>query len=154
MKSCLVDTHILLWLMLEPHRLQRSVGMYLRDYETKIHVSAVSLWEIAIKVGLNKLEIPGLKMDRLIITMQELDMNLIELSAEEAASSIKLSSTLHKDPFDRMIAWQAISRDLLLVTSDDVMGEFEQFGLRRFKSDDTSFLLNEEIEAYNAMIED
>jgi PIN domain nuclease of toxin-antitoxin system len=140
--------------MFEPHRLHRSIGLYLRDHETKIHVSAVSLWEIAIKVGLNKLEIPGLKMDRLLDTIRGLEMNLIELSPDEAASSIKLSSTLHKDPFDRMIAWQAISRDLLLVTSDDVMGEFEEFGLRRFKSDDTTFLLNEEIEAYNAMIDD
>lgn len=93
-------------------------------------------------------------MVELIDTLRELEIELIELSPDEAASSIKLSSTLHKDPFDRMIAWQAISRDLLLVTSDDVMGEFEEFGLKRFKSDDTTFLLNEEIEAYNMMIKD
>lgn len=152
MKNCLVDTHILLWLMFEPNRLKRSEGLYLRDRTTRVHVSAVSLWEISIKVGLNKLNIPGLQIDRLIEGMLLMDITLIELSPEEAASSITLSNTLHKDPFDRMIAWQAICRDLLLVTSDDVMGNFEKFGLKRFKSDDTSLLLNEEIEAYNAMI--
>lgn len=152
MKNCLVDTHILLWLLFEPHRLKRSEGIYLRDHTTRLHVSAVSLWEISIKVGLNKLNIPGLQIERLIESMLEMNISLIELSPEEAASSIILSNTLHKDPFDRMIAWQAICRDLLLVTSDDVMGNFEPFGLKRFKSDDTSFLLNEEIEAYNAMI--
>ncbi len=153
MKNCLVDTHVLLWLMFEPYRLQRSVGLYLRNIETNVHVSAVSLWEIAIKVGLGKLEIPGFQMDSLTEAVHELGIQLIDLAPEEAATSIKLSSALHKDPFDRMIAWQAICRDLLLVTPDDVMGEFEQFGLRRFKSDDTGFLLNEEIETYNAMIE-
>lgn len=141
-------------MLYEPNRLQRSFGLYLRDPETRVHVSAVSIWEISIKHGLKKLPYVDLQMSELVDTLFELRFEVIELSAAEAASSIILSSTLQKDPFDRMIAWQAISRDLLLVTSDDVMGEFEQFGLRRFKSDDTSFLLNEEIEAYNAMIED
>jgi len=152
MKNCLVDTHVLIWMLYEPNRLHRSVGLYLRDPHTKVNVTAVSIWEISIKHGLKKLPYVDLEMSELLDTLREQNITLIELSPEEAASSIILSNTLHKDPFDRMIAWQAICRDLLLVTSDDVMGNFEPFGLKRFKSDDTSFLLNEEIEAYNAMI--
>lgn len=154
MKNCLVDTHVLIWMMYNPNRLQRSVGMYLRDSEHNLHVSAVSLWEISIKSGLKKLPIVDLRMEELIDIIKTLEITLIELSPEEAASSIALAKMVHKDPFDRMIAWQAISRNLELITSDDRMAVFEPFGLKRFIPTDTDFLLNEEIEAYNAMVDE
>ncbi len=148
----LVDTHILLWWLYEPSRLPRSIFMLMRDSQTRVHVSTVSLWEISIKVGLKKLLIPGLNIYKLIEMLKEQKFIMVDMNGEDAIWSITLSTAPHKDPFDRMLAWQAISRNLTLVSTDPSMAEFEGFGLKRFEFNDTDFLLNEEIEAYNAMV--
>jgi PIN domain nuclease of toxin-antitoxin system len=150
----LVDTHILLWLLYEPSRLPRSIFMLLRDSQTRVHVSTVSLWEISIKVGLKKLLIPGLNIHNLIDIVKEQNFTMVDMNSEDAIWSITLSTSPHKDPFDRMLAWQAISRNLVMVSADDSMAAFEGFGLKRFEFNDTDFLLNEEIEAYNAMVDE
>ena len=92
MKNCLVDTHVLIWMLYEPNRLHRSVGLYLRDPHTKVNVTAVSIWEISIKHGLKKLPYVDLEMSELLDTLREQNITLIELSPEEAASSIILSN--------------------------------------------------------------
>jgi PIN domain nuclease of toxin-antitoxin system len=126
--------------------------MLLGDSQTRVHVSVVSLWEISIKAGLGKLDYFGIYVDELLKAIEGHGFTILDLDPQEAIGSIALSKTVHKDPFDRMLAWQAISRNLTLVSTDHSMAEFEGFGLRRFEFNDTDYLLNEEIEAYNAMI--
>lgn len=150
----LVDTHILLWWLYEPTRLPQSLAMLLGDRKNRIHVSAVSLWEISIKYGLKKLFIPGLNIFRLIEELKNQGFIIVEMNAEDAILSIRLWNTPHKDPFDRMLAWQAISRELLLVSMDDTMSVFEPFGLRRYILKDSGFMTNEEVVAYNAMVDE
>ncbi len=127
--------------------------MLLGDSQTRVHVSVVSLWEISIKAGLGKLDYFGIYVDELLKAIEGHGFTILDLDPQEALGSIALSKTVHKDPFDRMLAWQAISRNLTLVSTDHSMAEFEGFGLKRFEFNDTDFLLNEEIEAYNAMID-
>lgn len=150
----LIDTHILLWWFYAPYRLNKHVMLHIVNPDTQVHVSAISLWEISIKLGLGKLPHRDLQLGKLMQNLNEMEIPILELTAEDAIGSISLSSAPHKDPFDRMLAWQAISRRLVMVSADDSMAVFEPFGLKRFIPTDTDFLLNEEIEAYNAMIED
>jgi PIN domain nuclease of toxin-antitoxin system len=147
----LIDTHILLWWLYEPTRLSQSLIMLLGDRKNRIHVSAVSLWEISIKYGLKKLAIPGLDIFKLIDELTKQGFIVLEINAEDAILSIRLCNTPHKDPFDRMLAWQAISRELPLVSMDESMSAFEPFGLRRYILKDSGFMTNEEVVAYNAM---
>ena len=128
--------------------------MLLGDSQTRVHVSVVSLWEISIKAGLGKLDYFGIYVDELLKAIEGHGFTILDLDPQEAIGSIALSKTVHKDPFDRMLAWQAISRNLPLVSTDHSMAEFEGFGLRRFEFNDTDFLLNEEIVAYNAMVDE
>ncbi len=128
--------------------------MLLGDSQTRVHVSVVSLWEISIKAGLGKLDYFGIYADELLKAIEGHEFTILDLDPQEAIGSIALSKTVHKDPFDRMLAWQAISRNLTLVSTDHSMAEFEGFGLKRFEFNDTDFLLNEEIEAYNAMVDE
>ena len=128
--------------------------MLLGDTQTRVHVSVVSLWEISIKAGLGKLDYSGICVHELLEATEGHGFTILDLDPEEAIGSIALSKTAHKDPFDRMLAWQAMSRHLTLVTTDHSMAEFEGFGLKRFKFNDTDFLLNEELAAYNAMVND
>jgi PIN domain nuclease of toxin-antitoxin system len=128
--------------------------MLLGDTQTRVHVSVVSLWEISIKAGLGKLDYSGICVHELLEAIEGHGFTILDLDPEEAIGSIALSKTAHKDPFDRMLAWQAMSRHLTLVTTDHSMAEFEGFGLKRFKFNDTDFLLNEELVAYNAMVDE
>jgi PIN domain nuclease of toxin-antitoxin system len=89
-----------------------------------VYVSVVSFWEIAIKISLGKLKLP-FALDVLVDeTIQNQIVLLdIELKHVLAVSSLPFH---HRDPFDRLIACQAITEGLYLVSSDSI---FEKYGV-------------------------
>lgn len=90
-------------------------------------VSAVSAWEIATKVRLGKL--PGAEeLERNYLgVMDDAGYTLLAIDTEAALRAGRLVAD-HRDPFDRMIAAQALALDIPVVSPDAV---FEQFGVRR-----------------------
>jgi PIN domain nuclease of toxin-antitoxin system len=102
----------------------------LQDPASEVLLSAVSLWEISIKARLGKLTLQNLKIRDLAPFAQRMGMSLIPLEPEEAASQSKLKEDTHSDPFDRMLIWQAISRDLPLVSGDSDFQLFKPDGLK------------------------
>jgi len=121
--SVLLDTHVILWAFASPDRLSPSVRALLEDPQTDVLVSAASAWEIATKYRLGKL--PG--AERVVTGYAA---HLITLRARELpvmsahALTAGLFAVDHRDPFDRMLAAQAIVESLALVTADPVMVVF------------------------------
>ena len=113
----LLDTHALLWALAEPRLLSKRGFALLRDPANVLLVSAVSAWEIATKYRLGKLSqagpiLAGYASHLEVLRAEELPMNSAHaLKAGEFA-------TAHRDPFDRMLAAQAIIEGLPLVTDD------------------------------------
>ena len=126
--SYLIDTHVLIWMLTDTRKLSESVFSILQNAENRVYVSAVSLWEISIKLKIGKLEIQGIKPDDFLKTILKQDIHLLPLDAEIAASYHQLKS-VHKDPFDLMLAWQAINYKLPLISKDDCFREFKKKGL-------------------------
>ena len=126
----LVDTHVFLWLILEPKRIPRKAMQALQDPASVVFLSAVSLWEISIKERLGKLVLQNLSVGDLIPSAQSMGLTLIPLSPDEAVSQGNINENTHFDPFDRMLAWQAISQNLTLVSGDAVFGRFKKQGLK------------------------
>lgn len=93
-------------------------------------VSSVSLWEIALKLSLGKLELQGIAAADLPRIASEHDFTLCALSAETAASFDLPRNHDHRDPFDRMLVWQAMRESAVLVSRDRAMASYEAFGLR------------------------
>lgn len=126
----LLDTHVFLWTVLEPKRLPSPAVKVIKDEESEIFVSAVSLWEISIKSRLGKIDLIDLTTSDLIPSATAMGFLTIGLASDEAVSQDKLKENSHFDPFDRMLIWQAIQRDLVLVSGDPEFQKFKSDGLK------------------------
>jgi len=127
--NCLLDTHTFLWAAFEPKRLSRTAHQAIVDPQNDVSVSVVSFWEISLKFALGKLELKGVSPDELPDTASRMGFDLLELHAEDAASFHRLPRGNHKDPFDRMLAYQAIRRHQTLVSTDPDLAQYVPNGL-------------------------
>ena len=117
----LLDTHIFYWLFYDQHRLPSAARRILDDADA-VFVSAVSLWEIAIKVRVGKLKAD---VSELMSSLEA--ANLIELPV--LARHTPLVSILplhHADPFDRLLIAQAITEPLHLLTADPQLKQYSE----------------------------
>ena len=125
----LLDTHTLLWTLFEDEKLSAKAREAISNAENEIYVSVISYWEISLKYALGKLELEGITPDELPEKSKEIDIETMDLSEEDVITFYKLPRLKHKDPFDRLIIWQAIRRDLPLISKDKNMEDYQKFGL-------------------------
>jgi len=116
----LLDTHIFLWYASYDPKLRPEVRSRIEDEPGPVYLSGVSAWEIAIKHGLGKLEIPQPIADLLDLEARGIELLQPIASDHVAYSQLGFPVTDHRDPFDRMLAVQARERDLQLMTADAV----------------------------------
>lgn len=120
--KCLLDTHVLLWAVGEPHRLSAAARSLLMAADIELFFSAASLWEIAIKSTLNRADF---QVDARLLRRGLLDNGYSELPiGSEHAVAIASLPLLHKDPFDRMLVAQAIVEGITLLTNDAVLADY------------------------------
>ena len=126
--SALLDTHALLWAVLDPARLGREAASFLRDESNRIYVSAASAWEIATKVRLGKLpEAVTFEEDFERLVTEVAGYKLLPIDTQLALRAGRLVGD-HGDPFDRMIAAQALAMDVPVLSLD---AKLDAFGVRR-----------------------
>lgn len=123
----LLDTCTVLWATLAPGTLTLKAQQTIANPENTILVSAVSAWEISTKVRLGRL--PGAeKLEQSFIeVMEQAGYTLLDVDMRSALRAGRLTAE-HRNPFDRMIAAQALGMDIAVVTPD---AQLEQFGVRR-----------------------
>lgn len=114
----LLDTNVLIWAIAET--LGRDTLDMLADAENELFVSDVSLWELAIKTGLGKLRTP----DDLEDQLETLRIRPVPLQRSHIAAYRDLP-LLHRDPFDRMLVAQARAENLILVTRDRRLADYD-----------------------------
>jgi len=112
----LLDTHVLVWAATAPERLGSSADL-LTDADVRL-VSAVSVWELAIKQRLGKLSVrPDVRTWTRRVTT-ELVLEHLPVTAEHAAAVEHLPD-VHRDPFDRLLVAQAVAEGAVLLTADE-----------------------------------
>ncbi len=122
----LLDTHALIWLLEGDERLSGSAMEAIRGAES-VAVSLASSWEMAIKLSLGKLRTsygPGRELSGFLADYGFLELN----PSEDALDLLRVLPFHHRDPFDRMLAAQALSSGLKLVSRDPV---FDVYGVER-----------------------
>ena len=125
----LLDTHVLIWTLTDVKKLPGETRAVLENAEHEFFVSAVTFWEMAIKIRSGRLEPIG-RWDSAIPYINQLGFQTISLLPEEAATSKNLTEDTHFDPFDRMLIWQAITRNMVLVSGDPQFKRFADDGLK------------------------
>lgn len=116
----LTDTHILLWALLQPSRLNATSMDLLESPEHAVYFSAVNIWEIAIKRALDRPDF-DVEPDEVHRAARETGFRELPVSAVHAAA-VRYLPTHHRDPFDRLLIAQARTEPLLLMTDDPVIG--------------------------------
>ena len=114
----LLDTNVLIRAI--EQNLRHDTLEVLADPANELFVSDVSLWEVAIKTGLGKLKIP----DNLEEQLEKLGIGSLSLSRRHIAA-YRILPLLHRDPFDRMLVAQAGAEDMILVTQDRQLSEYD-----------------------------
>ena len=118
----LLDTHILLWALVTPERLAAGLRGVLVDPAHEVLFSAASIWEIAIKRGLDR---PAFVFEPADIAAAARSAQFGELSVlADHAAAIRTLPALHADPFDRLLIAQAIAEGAVLVTADQAVKRY------------------------------
>jgi len=123
----LIDTHTLLWIVTDNPRLSKKVKSLYLNPANRMFVSIACLWEITIKVSLKKLTIPGSVSDFVTDHVQGNDMRLLDITRHHLAVLEHLPWH-HRDPFDRLLACQAMHEKAALLSED---AEFDRYPIAR-----------------------
>jgi PIN domain nuclease of toxin-antitoxin system len=118
----LLDTHILIWWLADDRKLAKNARAIIANPDNDVLVSAVSLWEISIKVALGRLEV---ELDDLEQNLTTNGFRSLPINYRHALTAGRLPA-IHRDPFDRMLIAQASVEELRVVSHDRV---FERYGL-------------------------
>lgn len=119
----LLDTHALLWLLLDPPRIPAATLDAVRDPATELVVSAASAWEIGTKHRLGKLDGARAVVLGYADHLARLRATELPISGHHALAAGTLTWE-HRDPFDRMIVAQAMIESIPVVTGDQVLAAF------------------------------
>jgi PIN domain nuclease of toxin-antitoxin system len=120
----LLDTHLLLWALAEPERLDATTRAALEDPDNEVLFSAASLWEIAIKAKLGR---PDFTFVPQQILQAALETGFAELPVRSTAAVLVADLPLHhRDPFDRLLVAQAISEPVRLYTADPLLPPYSE----------------------------
>ena len=121
----LIDTHIFLWLFLEPKRISKQIQEFLEDnFTNEIYVSHATAWEIAIKYGVRKLKLP--QTPELFVPDRIKRANFLHLPIKiQHVLQVHNLPPIHKDPFDRLLVSQARIENLTILTADPSFAKYQ-----------------------------
>jgi PIN domain nuclease of toxin-antitoxin system len=126
----MLDTHVLLWTIGNSDKLSQPIVEQISDRNNNVFVSAISLWEIVLKQSIGKLEL-NFAIEDIPKYCQQMGFYLIPLKPLEVLGFLKLPPKKnHKDPFDRMLIYQSIANEYVLVSKDKKMDEYKDNGLK------------------------
>lgn len=121
--SLLLDTHVLLWTLLDPSQIPPPALQRIRDSHTELWVSAASAWEIATKHRLGRLGGAEAVVYGYADHLTRLRARELPISSRHAITAGMLTWE-HRDPFDRVIAAQCMLESIPLVTADRTLAAF------------------------------
>ena len=125
----IIDTHAFLFSVFNPQKLSKKAEKIILNVENSIYISSISFWEISLKFTLGKLDLYKINPDELPEIANKIGLIYLPLNCEEASSFYKLPKAEHKDPFERMLIWQTIKNDMILISKDSGFKEYFDIGL-------------------------
>ncbi len=118
----LLDTNVLIFYLYNPGQLSKDAVDIVHNEQNQVYVSIVSLWEIAIKSSIGKLEIKN-SMEEIAGICRKYKIELLTIEPSHLDRIAKLPQ-IHGDPFDRLIISQALAENLIIVTRDSIIPKY------------------------------
>ena len=115
----LLDAHTVLWWLADDPTLDRSAFGAIADPVNDVRISAATVWEIAIKRALGKLEAPN----GLVDAAEQAGIDIVPVTGADAEAAGALPAH-HRDPFDRMLVAQASRIGAVVVSRDRAFGDY------------------------------
>ncbi|MGH9843637.1 MAG: type II toxin-antitoxin system VapC family toxin [Blastocatellia bacterium] len=123
----LLDTHAFLWAVSAPASLSATARQEIEDLQHELLVSTASLWEIAIKFSLGKLQLSSPYEVFIPYQLALLGTGILAASTDHYATVARLPHH-HRDPFDRLIIAQSLVEQVPIISVDD---KFDAYGIQR-----------------------
>jgi PIN domain nuclease of toxin-antitoxin system len=120
----LIDTHVLLWWLLDDERLSSKARRAFSSGRSTLLWSAASSWELAVKISLGKLSLPGPLRSYLPRKLREQRITPLAVEHSHAFRVAELPPH-HRDPFDRLLVAQAQVEKLHIITADPRLDEYD-----------------------------
>lgn len=124
----LLDTHIWLWSLLEPDKLDENTVQVLENKENELFISPITIWETLILAEKGRIELKPSANEWIADALKRSPAKEAKLSHAIAVKSRNIELP-HKDPADRFIAATAWENDLVLITEDEKLKESKQIKL-------------------------
>ncbi len=120
----LLDTHVLLWAISDPDRLDRGTRDLLEDAANEVLFSAASIWEIAIKARLGRADFAARPEE---VAREARMTGFVELPVSADVAALVADLPLHhRDPFDRLLVAQAMAEPTRLYTADPLLPPYSE----------------------------
>jgi PIN domain nuclease of toxin-antitoxin system len=117
MNNFLLDSHIFLWLLQEPHKIGKETTKHLTSGDSSIYISAATIWELGLKHQKGKLKF---NPDQLLEAVHVTGIKLLPIAIQHITTTYKLN-IIHKDPFDCLLLAQAKYESIVLLTADQAI---------------------------------
>jgi PIN domain nuclease of toxin-antitoxin system len=120
----IIDSHALLWFGWDDPHLSQKARQIISDSENELLISAGSMWELAIKYSLGKLQLTTDYRAFVQNALERLDLSVLSISLDHAVclSALPLH---HRDPFDRLLAAQAMVEHVPLLSADAAFDAYQ-----------------------------
>ena len=125
MKQYLLDTHYLIWAMKEPGYINAKIQQIMQEATNNISISLASLWEIAIKQKIGKLEMLD-SLDNFKQDVSNCGFEWLQIKDKHLFATLEIPLLPnHRDPFDRLLIAQAKTENLTIITDDPKFNLYE-----------------------------
>ena len=119
----LLDTHVLIWFLLEDNeKISTKLKKIIKDPKNDIYISIATLWEITIKLNINKF-VPEIEIEDFFSYLRNSSLILLNIE-EKYLLEYRYLTLIHREPFDRLLIATAISENLTLITHDKKIQEY------------------------------
>jgi len=119
----LLDTHAIIWMVEGSSKMPRAVKEIIASPVNIIGICAISIWEIAIKLDIGKLEL-SISLEELVELLRAKDFLFIQLEDEHLLGLSSLPM-MHKDPFDRLLISTALAEEMSIITVDENIRKYD-----------------------------
>ena len=127
----LLDTHTFIWSILETNNLSKKTIEIISNINNEICVSTVSFWEISLKTRIKKFSFENIVVNDFPKYARDMNFTIINMQEKEAITFHELPlKTNHKDPFDRMLIWQSIIKNMTMLSKDELFEQYKENGLK------------------------